>query len=300
MADFNDKHDETLTLIEEMEAAIRRMIVGVFRFVFVRFPAWILEILNHFFEGIIRGIQYLFQLTIRLIRLAFFVSIWALLIFAPLAATLYWSDLDSPVLRGLAVGWSAIGLIGSAWGLRRWSSQKAIRFDDDDTRPRPASGMVGFISWIMILGCIGVVGWGSYSIYHHYDTKDKAALQAAQEKSQREAQELADRELRAHRDRALGPWPKFQDKHYPIVTFVEDRSLADELGLREGDMYISYNGHDLAYTPDTGTVIQFVEEAGQQGNDRVEAVFVRDGLEKRHWVKAGQKLGVMLNCPKVD
>src|SRR5437868_6229973 len=45
-----EDHDEALSLLEEIEAAFRRMIVGIFRFLFVRLPTWFCELFQNFFH----------------------------------------------------------------------------------------------------------------------------------------------------------------------------------------------------------------------------------------------------------
>jgi hypothetical protein len=117
MAKLEDP-DETLSFLEEIEHAFRRMIVGVFRFTFIRLPTLVYEFFRDFFKLLERIFRYSFKLAVRLVRVSFFAGIWVLLVFGPPATTWY-SGIESIVPHVIALSWAAIGLIGSVWGLNR-------------------------------------------------------------------------------------------------------------------------------------------------------------------------------------
>ena len=125
-----EKHDgdpdEALSLLEEIEAAFRRMIVGIFRFLFFRLWVWLYELFHSFFDWIGRLFRNLVQLSIRLVRVGFFGTVWGLLVFGPLGLALSLEGLRSPAFMVVASSWAGLGLLGSLWGLNRWR-QKAKR-----------------------------------------------------------------------------------------------------------------------------------------------------------------------------
>lgn len=111
MGTQNDDHDKTLGFLEEVEAAFRRMISGIFRFVIIKLPTWFYERLQDFFDWIIRFLRYALRFLIRLGRLLFFAAVWGLLVFGPLALTSY---------KFLGACWAVVGIGGSVFGLQRW------------------------------------------------------------------------------------------------------------------------------------------------------------------------------------
>jgi hypothetical protein len=119
-----EKHDgdpdEGLSLLEEIEAAFRRMIGGIFRFLFFRLWVWLYELFHSFFDWLGRLFRNLVQFSIRLVRVGFFGTIWALLVFGPLGLVLFLKELSSPPFRVVAFSWAGLGLVGSLWGLNRW------------------------------------------------------------------------------------------------------------------------------------------------------------------------------------
>jgi hypothetical protein len=157
--------DEALGFLEEVEAAFRRMIVGIFRFIFIRLPTWIYELFQHFFDWLGRFLRYMVRLGIRVVRVLFFATIWALLVFGPLSFVLSWPTLNSPTFTVCGLAWAVIGLIGSVWGVNRWWHRRATRFADSETSPRPAPALVRTLSWLLILTSAVVVVWGCVTVY---------------------------------------------------------------------------------------------------------------------------------------
>jgi hypothetical protein len=127
MAEHDGQHDEALTFLEEVEKAFRRMIDGIFRFLFIRLWIWFYELFESLIEQIKRFLRYMLRLGVRLLRVLFFGGIWACLVFGPLAATYRFTILQGEVYRIGGWAWTSVCSIGSLWGLNRWWKQRAAR-----------------------------------------------------------------------------------------------------------------------------------------------------------------------------
>lgn len=136
MTSYDDERDETLSFLEEIEKTFRDMIVGIFRFVFIRLPTWFYELFQNFFIWLAQFIQFTIKFSIRLARVLFFASIWGLLVLGPLAAALLWTAPESGLCKALGVAWAGVGIIGSVWGVRRWRQKRKGRYASS-TSPRP-------------------------------------------------------------------------------------------------------------------------------------------------------------------
>jgi hypothetical protein len=150
MGDKEDAED-TLSFLEAVEAGFRRMIGGVFRFVFIRLPTWLYECFSSFFDWLGRFLRMLWRITVRLARILFFAAIWCGLVFGPLAATLVIEPASGPAFRIPAGCWAALSLIGSVWGLARWRRQLAAQAAAAPPgSPRNRAGKAG--------GCLALLG----------------------------------------------------------------------------------------------------------------------------------------------
>ncbi len=100
------------------------MIVGIFRFMFVRFPVAIYEALVLFFPT-----------AVKIVRLLILLMIWSALTFGPVFAAFnmgivmeavhftgigslafYWCIENEITFRCISVGWSILAVCGSVWG----------------------------------------------------------------------------------------------------------------------------------------------------------------------------------------
>jgi hypothetical protein len=122
----HDKPDETLSFLEEIEHAFRRMIVGIFRFTFIRLPNLVYELFRDFFNLLERIIRYAVKLAIRLIRVLFFAAIWGTLVLGP-AASAFLISREYSAAHVIAIFWAGLGLIGSIWGLYRVRRKQLLR-----------------------------------------------------------------------------------------------------------------------------------------------------------------------------
>ncbi len=155
---WDEDDEDVMSFLEKIEAALRRMIVGVFRFIFVRLPMWVYELGKGFFDWIGRALGYMVRLTVKLARVLCLAVVWLALVFGPLTASLCW---DWPLKRSattppgqsvpakpppasippgsitgvatwhvLGASWAVIGLIGSVWGVRsRWHTRRTPDLD---------------------------------------------------------------------------------------------------------------------------------------------------------------------------
>lgn len=162
--------DDALSLLEEVEVLFRRMISGIFRFIFVRLPTWIYEICKDFFDWLGRAIRYLAKFSVRLIRALFFVAIWGTLVFGPLAVGMRFSSPNAPKWTLLktwtvvGVCWAAVGLMGSIWGLNRWWEQRKERLAAQGLPSsrhksiwRTDVTATGCFTVLLLVGLVGVV-----------------------------------------------------------------------------------------------------------------------------------------------
>jgi hypothetical protein len=111
------------------------MIVGIFRFIFVKIPLWIYDCGRDFFDWLGNGILFLIRVVVRLVRVTLIGGLWFALVFGPVIASLYldWPFPDN-VANGLkndlneqpfriwhiaSAGWALVGMAGSIWGLNR-------------------------------------------------------------------------------------------------------------------------------------------------------------------------------------
>ena len=120
---------EFLGLLEAIEDGFRRMIYGIINFICVKFPHLFRAVINFvrklyhdFLIWLDRFIRFVVKLTVRLSRVAFFATVWTLLVFGPLMFVL-WASFTL-FLAILGVGWAVIGIMGSVWGLKRWRQQR--------------------------------------------------------------------------------------------------------------------------------------------------------------------------------
>ena len=123
-------------LLGFVEQMLKRMIAGVFRFVFIDSP-----------ERIWRFIVRSFPWFIRLLRVMVYAGCWALLVFWPLLLVKCVPHLDHASVNGIRafvaeynvhirIGgyvWATICLAGSVWGIVRWAvSRKSPDADAPD------------------------------------------------------------------------------------------------------------------------------------------------------------------------
>lgn len=91
-------------------------------------------------------------------------------------------------------------------------------------------------------------------------------------------------------------WSKYRGHVYPVVRNLEAGGLAAQLGLQKGDLFLSYNGHSLAYA-NTTELSKPREEAKRLKLSKVEIVFARGGNLIRHQVAGGKLLGLQAVMP---
>jgi hypothetical protein len=91
-------------------------------------------------------------------------------------------------------------------------------------------------------------------------------------------------------------WPKYRDHCYPIVLAVRADGVAQSLDIKQGDIYLSYNGTSLAYV--SGQELAAVrDEASRNNVSSVEVIFARGGKLIRHRIEGGKVLGVEVAIP---
>lgn len=127
-------------LLGFIEQMLRRMIWGIFRFVFVDSP-----------KRIWRFLVETFPWFIRLIRVAFYAVIWAALAFWPLIAVRYipmiksvrladtvaFIDTHHTSIRIFTIVWVAICMAGSLWGIAKWTSQRRLKTKKSKSQHAP-------------------------------------------------------------------------------------------------------------------------------------------------------------------
>ena len=120
----SDSDGGLLGFIEQM---LRRMIWGIFRFVFIDSPLRIWRFLVETFPWFI-----------RLLRVAVYGIIWAVISFWPLLAVRYFPAIKSEMfaklvgfvfthqvsIRVFGYVWAAVCLAGSLWGIIKWTSYR--------------------------------------------------------------------------------------------------------------------------------------------------------------------------------
>lgn len=97
--------DEILTFLDRVEALIRRVLIGLFRFLGDKLFPWLRESLIRW------G-----RIGWRLARISFFFACWASLVFAPVCflSSVHWS------LGFVGTGWLLVGLSGSYWAFKHY------------------------------------------------------------------------------------------------------------------------------------------------------------------------------------
>lgn len=103
--DSKPPSDEILTFLDRVEALIRRVLVGLFRFLGDKLLPWL-------HDTLIRWGRIGWRLT----RISFFLACWASLVFAPVwfLSSLHWS------LGLMGTAWLLVGLSGSYWAFRHY------------------------------------------------------------------------------------------------------------------------------------------------------------------------------------
>jgi len=92
------------------------------------------------------------------------------------------------------------------------------------------------------------------------------------------------------RDRARG---KYDGKIYPVIIEVAQGGIADRAGIKKGDIWLSYNGIDLAdQKQDNDVIARSIKDAATRGQTTVAIVVVRENQKINCDVGAGMKLGV--------
>ena len=127
------------SLLELIEDALIRMIKGIIRFIFVRVPVKIYELLNRIFPTLV-----------KLIKVLFLLLVWGGIAFVPIVAVLYWYD-----STGIGQLWAAF--VDAPW------FEKFSRLFDVATgleRELAANRLPGIIAWIWIVLFIAGSIWG--------------------------------------------------------------------------------------------------------------------------------------------
>jgi hypothetical protein len=184
MSNHENDNDEVLTLLDELTILVWSMIVGIFRFVFVRLPMLVYELFKGFFDRIGRALRYLLRVAVGLVRVAFVILVWLGIVLGPIAAAFY---LDRPYssserqlgsgvglnqyLRSLtavhfgALAWTAVGLAGSIWGFSRWWQQRRLRQTHYEAGSEQQNGgclAIGLLGTLLIAS--GFLVWGLLGI----------------------------------------------------------------------------------------------------------------------------------------
>src|ERR1700732_4240166 len=120
-----------LTELEDLEAKLRGMIVGVLHFVFIQFPALVRGWLHGLIDWLGDTMCFLVKFAVRAARVLFFLGAWVALVFGPLFLIGWHSGLS-----WLVIPWTLLGLTGSVWGARRWRSKRK----DARSAPKPVNG----------------------------------------------------------------------------------------------------------------------------------------------------------------
>jgi len=117
--------DDAAGLLGFLEQFFRRMIWGVFRFIFVDSP-----------QKIVRFLVQSFPWIVRLVRVILYAAVWICLTFWPLLVANYAVRIGHQSMNGLreyvqmhgnqvsciSYIWSGICIVGSLWGLAKWSA----------------------------------------------------------------------------------------------------------------------------------------------------------------------------------
>ena len=160
MGSRDDDGDEAIGALAELETAFWRMITGLLRFIFVQIPTWVYELFQHFFDWLVRAAHYAVRFLFRLVRVAVVASVWAGLVFGPVAASFLVPSLKSPVIQVTGASWTCIGLMGSLWSLMRWRHQRAAMAGQQKTSLR--EGCAAWLLAVVIslsIAAIGVMIW---------------------------------------------------------------------------------------------------------------------------------------------
>lgn len=105
-----------------------------------------------------------------------------------------------------------------------------------------------------------------------------------------EVQRCADRQVQN------AGWPMFQGHRYPIVIKNHQNGAAQNLDIREGDLYISYNGQSLSYvTVDNLNAAR--DDARTRNVQTADLVIARNGKLIRYQVDGGKPLGIEVRVP---
>src|SRR5579884_1226626 len=109
---------EPFRMLERCEAALRRMIAGVFHFMTEALPQWLRKSWDDLLGWLGNFSEFCIRFAVRLGRVVFFALVWMLLVFGiPVVAISLGSDSGMVIL--LAVVWMCLGISGSVWGLYR-------------------------------------------------------------------------------------------------------------------------------------------------------------------------------------
>lgn len=102
-----------LALLDDAEAALRRMIGGIFWFFWEGIPDWLIPLWRKLTTAAERLVRLLVRISARLMRVLVLLAIW----FAILVAPIYILS----ALPLLATTWGFLACLGSGYGLYRWS-----------------------------------------------------------------------------------------------------------------------------------------------------------------------------------
>jgi hypothetical protein len=123
--------DEVLGALARFERLLKRVIEGIFVFFIHRIPKWtyelirgVLEHLRHYFERLIR-------ITIRLVRVAFWLVILVGVVVGPGVAMLYWNA-PQPILYI----WCVLILCAMLFGLQRYARKEYERIKNERQKRR--------------------------------------------------------------------------------------------------------------------------------------------------------------------
>jgi hypothetical protein len=109
-----DECSSLLQLLEDLEEALQKMIVGAFTFTFVRVPKAVYEYL----------LDFVGPFLVRFTRVLLFTMLWVAIVLGPLVVARVWMK-SSTVLTVIAVIWLLFAVVGSVWGIHHIRRRRA-------------------------------------------------------------------------------------------------------------------------------------------------------------------------------